>query len=508
MTRSKSWAHSRGLTGVTGQLWFWIALASVFLILAIWALLNVRAAMVAKRRRQKQEPSDDTEPTGQIPALAQPVDDFEVPDTIRGYLTFGTVLALLLVGGGGTWAALTEIAGAVLASGTVVVDSKVKKVQHPTGGIVGEIHVKDGDTVKLGDLLIRLDDTATNANLQSITKQLDELAVRQARLLSERDGKDEIVFPRSITSRMADATITTITGSERSLFDSRRSARYGLKSQLQERIAQLAAETDGLNSQIAAKAEQSQLANDELSRLTPLETARLVASSKMTITRRDVSVLKGEHAQLLSALAQTKEKIAEIKLQSLQIDQDLRNEVGKELRETQGKEAELIERKITAEDQLRRVELRAPQGGIVHQLTAHTIGGVIGPGEPVMLIVPEGDPLVIEARISPADIDHVSTNQQAFVRFPAFNQRTTPEFNGYVTVISADLTRDPGQVQQGPPYFLARIVLPAEELAGLGSLKLVPGMPAEVHIATPSRTALSYIVKPLTDQIALAFKER
>ena len=185
----ETWAHSRGLSGVTAQLWFWIALASVFLILTIWALLNVRAALVAKRRRQKQEPSDDTEPTGQIPALAQPVDDFEVPDTIRGYLTFGTVLALLLVGGGGAWAALTEIAGAVLASGTVVVDSKVKKVQHPTGGIVGEIHVKDGDTVKLGDLLLRLDDTATNANLQSITKQLDELAVRQARLLSERDGK-------------------------------------------------------------------------------------------------------------------------------------------------------------------------------------------------------------------------------------------------------------------------------------------------------------------------------
>jgi HlyD family secretion protein len=503
MTGQNNWT----LPNLTNHFEAWWLLATV----AVLALFVLGYRRTLKRRAAKlQADTDDTARphTADRPALQPLPDDVDVPDGISGYLAFGTVLSLLLIGGGGGWAALTEIAGAVLAPGTVVVESKVKKVQHPTGGIVGEIRVEDGDAVKAGDLLVRLDDTTTRANLVAITKQLDELAVRQARLLSEQVGSATLRFPKSIMDRLQDPTIGNITSSEQTLFESRTAARDGQKSQLLERVAQLTSETDGLETQIAAKAEQIALADDELSRIQPLEKVRLVPSTKMTGARRDLSALRGEHAQLMSTQAQVKDKIAETRLQILQIDQELRSEVGKELRESQGKEAELIERKITAEDQLKRVEIRAPQTGIVHQLTAHTVGGVVGPGEPIMLIVPEDDKLVIEAKISPADIDHVHTSQEAFVRFPAFNQRTTPEFTGTVQVISADLSHDTGQSQQGPPYYLVRVVLSARERARLGALKLLPGMPAEVHIATPSRTALSYIVKPITDQIALAFKER
>ncbi len=214
--------------------------------------------------------------------------------------------------------------------------------------------------------------------------------------------------------------------------------------------------------------------------------------------------LEGERGQLVASIAQARGRMSEIGLQILQIDQDLRSEVARDLRDTQGKIAELVERKVAAADQLRRVDLRAPQDGIVHQLLTHTVGGVISPGEAVMLIVPEGDRLVVEARISPADIDHVRAQRTARLRFAAFNQRETPEVEGIVMTVSADVTTDP---KTSSTYYVARIALNAEATRTLKDLRLVPGMPVEAFIETSPRTVLSFLTKPLTDQVRKTFRE-
>ncbi|MGJ4999088.1 HlyD family type I secretion periplasmic adaptor subunit [Bradyrhizobium sp. HKCCYLR20261] len=424
---------------------------------------------------------------------------------VQGYMLSGLAALFLLFGGIGVWAASTDIAGAVIASGLVVVDSSVKKVQHPTGGVVGDIKVRDGAKVKEGELLLRLDETVTRANLETVTKQLDELMVREARLKAERDGLAEVRLAAALEARKGEPAIAELSSAERSLFASRRDSREGQKSQLRERVIQLNEEFRGVTGQITAKAKEIALIGKELESLAGLEVQKLVTSAKMLALRRDAARLEGEYAQLKASAAQTKGKVAEIELQILRIDQDFKSQVLQELTENQSRQAGLVERRIAAEDQLKRIDIRAPQSGIVHQLSVHTVGGVINAGEPVMLIVPEGDKLVIEAKVAPHDIDQVLQSQQALVRFAAFNQRRTPELEGLVHSVAADLSKDE---RSGEPYFTVRVEIPEFELARLDGKKLVPGMPAEIHIRTGDRTALSYLIKPLEDQLSKAFRER
>jgi HlyD family secretion protein len=428
-----------------------------------------------------------------------------VDASVSRFMISGLAVVFFLVGGLGVWAATTEIAGAVVATGVVVVETNVKKVQHPTGGIVGEIHIKNGAHVKAGDLLIRLDETLTRVNLQMITKQLDEFVIRQARLVAERDDADAIVVPQHLTDRKDEHEIGQIVRGEESLFRTRRQSIDGQKSQLKERSQQLAQEAQGIESQIAAKRREIKLITDELVGLAELAAKQLVTTTKIAALKREKARLEGELGQYVAALAQTEGRKTEIALQIVRLDQDLKTEVVKELREAQSKIAELNERKIAAEDQLRRIEIRAPQNGIVHQLAVFTVGGVIGPGEPIMLIVPEGDRLLVEARIAPKDIDQLYIGQLTRIRFAAFDQQTTPQVNGEVLGISADLSRDQ---TTGETYFTARITIPEDELAKLGDNKLQPGIPADVQIKTRDRTALSYLMKPLVDQIDKAFRER
>lgn len=474
----------------------------VFLVIELLVLLSVAVFLRRRSRAAAARPAGERKAFGSQVAHGIAV---EPPDAIWGYMAAGLAMAIVMVGGVGGWAATTELAGAVLANGTVVVDTNVKKVQHPTGGIVGEIHVRDGDRVRSGDLLIRLDETITRANLQVITRQLDELAMRQARLKAERDDAKGIESPVMLASRLGDRAVAEIVAGERTLFDSRRTARAGQRAQLKERILQLKEEIGGLTAQAEAKAKEVELIRSELAVQRDLWNKNLIALTKYTQTQREATRVDSERAHLIALTAQAKGKIAEIELQIIQIDQDMRSEVIKDLHEVQGKEAELQERKVAAEDQMKRIEIRSPQDGVVHQLAAHTVGGVVNQSEPVMLIVPEGDKLVIEARIAPQDIDHVRVGLPAFIRFTAFNQRTTPEFKAVVQRVAADLTREP---QQNLAYYVARLVLSDSELTRMGSLRLVPGMPADVQIKTTERTALSYLVQPLQDQFAKAFKER
>jgi membrane fusion protein, type I secretion system len=415
------------------------------------------------------------------------------------------VTAIVLVIGLGGWAATTEFAGAVIAPGQVVVNSNVKKVQHPTGGIVGELRVRDGDHVKTGDIVVRLDDTQTRASLAIVTKALDEMAARQAREEAERDGADTVAFPQDLLDRMANPDVAKAVNGERRQFEIRRGAREGQRSQLKERIAQLNEEIRGQQAQVTSKENQIGWITKELEGVNELWRKNLVPYTRVTALERDKERLEGERGQLIATTAQTKGKITETELQILQIDQDMRSEVGKDLAEIRGKTAELVEKKVAAEDTLKRVDLRAPLDGIVHQLTVHTVGGVIAQGEVIMLIVPEADALEVEARIQPQDIDQVRIGQSAALRFSAFNQRTTPELYGEVSRLSADVTEDQ---KSGARYYTVRITVPQSEIARLEGLRIVPGMPVESFVQSSPRTVMSFLTKPFHDQISRAFRER
>ncbi|MES0023118.1 MULTISPECIES: HlyD family type I secretion periplasmic adaptor subunit [unclassified Mesorhizobium] len=423
---------------------------------------------------------------------------------VRRYLVAGVATCLLLVGGVGGLAAVTRMSGAVIAAGRLVVDSNVKKIQHPTGGVVGEIRVREGDRVKAGDILVRLDETTTRANLAIVSKGLDEFYARLARLEAERDGKDTISFPDVLTSRRDEAGVAASMAGEQSLFDFRHQARSGQRSQLRERIAQLKQESAGLTEQLQAKRREIELIQIELEGVRSLWHRKLIGIDRMTSLERDAVRLEGEHGQLTAGIAQVKGKASEIELQIIQIDQDLRSEVATDLRDTQGKISEFVERKVAAEDQLKRIDLRSPQDGVVLQLAVHTIGGVITPGEQVMQIVPVTDDLTVEAHIAPQDIDQVTMGQNAILRLSAFNRQTTPELTGTLSRISADLTVEE---RTGAAFYVARVTLPKTEVAKLRGLALAPGMPAEVFFPTGDRTMLSYLVKPLSDQIQKAFRE-
>lgn len=424
---------------------------------------------------------------------------------VRRLLFIGCATVAFLTIGVGGWAVTTSLSGAVFAAGTVVVDSNVKSIQHPTGGVVSELHVKDGDRVKAGDLLIRLDETVTGANLSVITNALTELAARQARLEAEREGWSDVSFPRDLTENAHDSEIATIMRDEVRLFKTRLAARDGQKAQLQERILQYQEEIRGLSDQVRAKDSEIALIGQELKGVRVLWESKMVPIMRLIALERDEAKIKGERGHLLASIAQAKGKISEIELQIIQIDENLRADAGKELVAIRSETSELLERRVAAEDHLKRVDIRSPQDGVVHQLTAHTVGGVIASSATVMLIVPDGDLLAIEARVAPQEVDRIWVGQHAILRFTAFNQRETPELNGEVTRISADVSQD---AKTGASFYNVRIAVPDSEMARLKRLKLIPGMPVECFIKTEERTVASYLIKPLQDQIARAWNER
>jgi HlyD family secretion protein len=425
--------------------------------------------------------------------------------SIRRHIIAGGVLIGVLAFGLGGWASTVEISGALIAPGSLVVDSNVKKVQHPTGGVVGELLAHDGDHVKEGQVLLRLDETVTRANLAIVTKGLTELYARKARLAAERDGADSVAVPRELAQKVNDPEVNEALSSERKLFDLRRTARSGQKQQLQERITQLQQEITGLTAQLNAKDKELGLIEQELQGVRELWQKNLVQLNRLTSLQRDEAKIEGEHGQLVAQAAEAKGKIAEIQLQIIQVDQDLSSDVAKELRETDSKIGEYVERKVTAEDQLKRTEIRAPQDGTVFQTTANTVGGVVTPGDPIMLIVPESDNLLVEVKVDPKDIDQVQLEQPVVLRFSTFNARTTPEINGKVVRIAADTSTDQ---RTGANYYLVRISMSEDEVRRLGDVKLTPGMPVEAFIQTGERTMLSYLVKPLHDQFMRAFREK
>jgi HlyD family secretion protein len=347
------------------------------------------------------------------------------------------------------------------------------------------------------------------STLGVLRSQHDENSARRARLLAEREAADTIAFPVELAARVRETSVSAALLGEVKLFDSRKAARTGQRAQLRERVAQSKEEIRGLAAQQQAKEKEFALISDELVGVSELYKKNLVSISRYLQLQREQTRLQGERGQLIADTARARAKISETELQMIQLDQDFRTDVLKDLRETEGKVAELDERMVAAEDQLRHVDIRAPRSGVVHQLAVHTIGGVIGNGEAIMSIVPRGDDLVVEAKVTPSDVDQIGIGASAIVRINAGNRRTMPELNGILTHVAADLTHDqPNAAGPGQSYYLVRVALPKDELERLEEFRLLPGMPAEIFIVTHTRTPLQYLLKPLREQIARSFRER
>jgi HlyD family secretion protein len=422
---------------------------------------------------------------------------------IRTISLFSLSAAALLIVAAGAWGSTAPIASAVIAPGQVVVESNVRKVQHPTGGVVAEIRVDNGDHVKAGDVLVRLDDTVTRANLAVIDSQLNQLLVREVRLSAERDALPDFSLPEELTVRAEQAPIRKILSGEHTIFTSRQTAKQGQTSQLRERISQTQEEVKGLEAQVASKRQQTGFIQTELEGVRSLYKDNLVPLSRVTALEREAARLLGEEGQHIADIARAKGRVAETEMQILQLDQDLQKEIAAELRDTESKIAELRERYTAALDQLNRVDIRAPQDGIVHQKTVYTRGGVVSPGEQLMLIVPEAEGLVVDVRIEPQLIDRLKIGQPVTMKFSAFNSATMPDVFGTLARISADVSRDE---QSGAMFYTARIAVLGEELGKFQGKALVPGMPVETFIDTGARTAFAYLTKPINDQLARAFR--
>ncbi len=433
-------------------------------------------------------------------------DEIVVPQrsSPRRFIVIGFVVIVVLFGGAGTWAAMVSLSSAAIAPGVVTVDTNWRVVQHLEGGIVEAILVRDGDRVDQGDLLLRLDATHAEATNLIVQSELDLARATQARLIAERDGAEAIAFPPALIERRSIPEVAVVVAGQEILFAARRESLAGQIDILNQRIAQHRDQISGLEVQQSASFQQIDLIEQELGGLRELYEEGYVTRSRILALERESQRLRGERGEDLAAIARAEEAIGEAELQIIQLRKDLREEVITELRNVQAQIFDLEQRQVSAADVLDRIEIRAPASGTIIGMTVHTIGGVIVPGDPIMNIVPDGDPLIIEARVKPTDIENVVVGQAAEVRFPGLSQRTTPSLNGQVLTISADRLSDGAE---GEDYYQARIAIAPEELDRLTDMDLVPGMPAEVMILTGERTALTYLMDPILAGLNRSFRE-
>lgn len=424
---------------------------------------------------------------------------------IRRFSIIGLGVVALLIFGVGGWMATAQIAGAVIGPGQIVVETSIKEIQHSTGGIVGEILVDNGDTVEAGDILLRLDDTVPRATRDIYRTQVDEMLARQARLLAEAAGADQITFDPALMERQDTGQSATLMERELELFDARKRASESKKAQLNQRVGQINEEIAGLESQLEAKKREADLIDSEVTGVRDLYEKGLVEVGRVNDLDREAARLDGENGQLVAEIARARGRVTETQLQITQFESEIRNKALNELADTQAQLAELRERLTAADDKLRRVNIPAPRDGVVHQLQVHTVGGVVGAGEVIMQIIPTADALVVDARVAPTDIDQVVVGADVRLQVHAGNQRATPEIIGKIVRVSGNLTQDQ---QTGQHYYEVRAEMPENAQDLLGDLTLVPGMPVTAFIQTHSRTVLEYILKPLMEQIDRAFKER
>jgi HlyD family secretion protein len=435
------------------------------------------------------------------PATLPPGTDWHSTDP---WIRAGYRTVVWLVGGLLVFSWLFSISGAVVATGTVTVESNYKTVQHLDGGIISKILVRNGDRVKEGDVLLRLEPTPTKAALAVTMSRLNDQLVQQARLEAERDRRETFTLPAVIESNRSDPAIDKIVTTQRALFEARKASRMGEQSVLKQRLDQLSEENSGLQAQLSSKLREFNLTAKELAAVQPLYDKGYANQQRLGGLQREHARLEGEVSRLKSDTARTQSAIAEAQLKMVQSEKEFTQSVVDELRKVQAAIAEIDETRKAQSDKVERIEIRAPRSGRVHALQAHTEGGVIEAAKPIAQIIPDGEKLLIEAQIPPQEIDKVRRDMTASVRFPAFDAKATPKLTGRVLQVSAAQLNDP----QGRPYFTAQIEIPVAELRKIPSgHELVPGMPAEVYIETVTRSILSYFLKPLGDMSVRAMRE-
>lgn len=424
---------------------------------------------------------------------------------MRRFRILGYVSVLVIVGLGGAWSAFASLNGAVIAPATIVSETNAKRVQQKDGGIVRDILVKDGDRVTEGQDLVLLDDTEIRAELGIINALLVEEWAKRARLEAQLSDEDTITFPKELLERKSEEDVAKVMASQSRLHAARRAALTGKIDQLDQQTKQLGEQIEGITAQISSKDQQIKLIKGELEDLHKLQEKRLVPKSRVLAMEREQARLEGERGELIGMRAAARSRTSEISLRIIQLKEDELSQALLDLRQSEARISELEQRDVAVRSKLNRLAIKAPITGSVFQLMVHTEGGVISAAETLMMISPEDDELVLEAHVSPVHIEQVREGQQARVRFTAFNTHTTPEVKGEVVSVGSDVTRVNADTL---PYYSVRIRISAGELAKIGDHKLKPGMPADTFIQTDVRTPLSYLVKPLTDQIEHVWRER
>lgn len=429
--------------------------------------------------------------------------------SLNRHAVVGIASTVLIVGATGSWASLAKIQDAVMAPGTVAVNSQKKKVQHPDGGIVSEIYIDDGSHVDAGSVLFRLDGKQLSADMGTVRRRIFELAAKRWRLQSERDRLEKLsdwVPPKEAgDGNDEDADLKAIVDGQRQLFATKLEVLKQQKLQLKEQINQLEQQVVGLTFAEDARNKQLDIARDEIGKLSELAKSGLVPLTRWGPIQREEAGLVGEVGQAHAEKAKAKGRISELELKLIELEQDYRREALVDLQAVEGELSQLAEKRIAIQTKLQRLDVRAPASGRIHELSVHTVGGVIGAGDTLAYIIPDNDKLIVDALVQPRDIDRVHDGSPARIRFTSFDRTTTPELAGKVMWISPDQELV-GEYKR--PAFRVRIDFDAAEIARLKSHAISPGMEAEVMLTGSERTALSFIMKPMTDQLHHAFLER
>ncbi len=425
--------------------------------------------------------------------------------SMRGPIVLGIIAVLLLLVGFGGWATFSRIAGAVVASGKLEVEDRRQIVQHPDGGVVADIRVREGDTVAAGDVLMALDGSLIKSELTIVEGQLFEVLARRGRLEAERDQADDVSFAAELVSQAAAApAIKDLMDGQRQLFVARRATLAREDQQLERRAGQAASQIEGIVAQISATDEQARLIGKELADMRSLRDKGLAQEGRVLALEREAARLAGMGGELTATKAETEGRITEIGIERDKLATRRREEAETELRDLGYRALELAERRRALTEQMSRLEIRAPTSGVVLSLQVSTPRAVLRAAEPALYIVPQDRPLVIAAQVSPLNVDEVNPGQPVTLRFTSLPSRTTPELYGTVTRLSADALTDE---RSGMTYYRAEIALNDGELARLGGQPVIPGMPVEAYLRTGERSPLAYLMKPFTDYFSRAFRE-
>ena len=422
----------------------------------------------------------------------------------RRQLIIGTIGLLVLVGGFGGWAVFAQISGAIITSGQIAVDSNRQVVQHPDGGVVETISVREGDLVDEGETLITLDRTLQNSEALILRDQLFEIQARSARLEAERDGLEAVVYPEDIVAAAAEQeeVAEMISGQDR-LFETRREAYDREVEQLDRRKEQIASQVDGIRSQSEALELQLGFIREELDAQRSLLDRGLAQAPRVLSLQREEARLLGQAGEFEAAVAELEGRATEIEIEVLKLQTAIRQEAISQLRDLQFRVVEQAEQLRSIEERLSRMEIRAPVSGVVYGLTVFAPRSVVRPAEPVLYLVPQDRPLVIQTQVDPIHIDQVYPGQPVTLRLPTFDANTTPELFGKVIRVSPDAFTDE---VTGAPYYQAEVLPDEGEIDRLEGLVLLPGMPVEAYIRTEDRSPLAYLTKPLTDYFNRAFR--